>query len=312
MTIREAILKALKDNKKLMSHKDVYNYIVRNHLAKFEGKTPEATVSAILGDFIRSNDNRVRRIKTPNSSYLYYFSEYEDDLNFNEIEDTKRNLNSKINYRERDLHPLFVTYLKSKNIWAKTIYHEESKKHLNQKWIHPDIVGVEFINLKSKVSSKFLKTIDKNKFFNLYSFELKREIKTDYELKEAYFQAVSNSSWANYGYLVAFELNDNLLDELQRLNQSFGIGFILLNSNPYESKILFNAKYRELDFKTIDRLCFENSGFNEFIDLIDKYLDAEEKYLSGVKKEFEEKCDITLKDEEYVKYCKKFHIPLKD
>ena len=310
MTIKEAILKTLKDNKKLMTHKDVYQYIIKNKLAKFEGKTPESTVSAILGDFIRKNDGRVKRIKISNATYLYYYSEYENYLNFEEIENNKKDI--KITYKERDLHSLFVTYLKFKNIWAKTIYHEESKKHLNQKWIHPDIVGVEFINLKSKVSSKFLKTIDKNKFFNLYSYELKREIKTDYELKEAYFQAVSNSSWANYGYLVAFELNDNLLDELQRLNQSFGIGFILLKSNPYETNIIFNAKYRELDFKTLDRLCFDNKGFSEFIELIDKYLDAEEKYLNGVRKEFEEKCDKILKDEEYIKYCKNYNIPLKD
>ncbi len=311
MTIKEAILKTLRDNKKFMNHKEVCDFIIKNDLAKFETKTPDATVSATLGDFIRKNDNRVKRIKNNNGSYLYYFSNYENELNFKNEKSSLLN-NKKIKYKERDLHPLFVTYLKSINILSKTIYHEESKKNSNQKWIHPDIVGVEFIKLKSKISSKFLKTIDKNKFFNLYSFELKREIKTDYELKEAYFQAVSNSSWANYAYLVAFELNDNLLDELQRLNQSFGIGFILLKSNPYESKILFNAKYRELDFKTIDRLCDENKGFRGFIELIDKYLDAEEKYLNGVKKEFEEKCDNILKDEEYISYCKNKNIPYEE
>ena len=58
----------------------------------------------------------------------------------------------------------------------------------------------------------------------LFSYEIKKEINTDYELKKSYFQAVSNSSWANYGYLVAFEISDNLKDEMERLNQSFGIG----------------------------------------------------------------------------------------
>ncbi len=308
MTIKEAVLKTLKDNKKCMNHKEVCNYIIKNNLAKFETKTPDATVSATLGDFIRKDDNRVKRIKSDNGSYLYYFSNYENELNFKNEESSFKD----IKYKERDLHPLFVTYLKSINIISKTIYHEESKRNSNQKWIHPDVVGVEFIKLKSKIGSKFLKTIDKNKFFNLYSFELKKEIKTDYELKEAYFQAVSNSSWANYAFLVSFELNDNLLDELQRLNQSFGIGFILLKANPYESKLLFNAKYRELDFKTIDRLCDENKGFREFIELIDKYLDAEDKYLNGVKKEFEEKCDNILNNEDYIFYCKDKNIPLEE
>ncbi len=308
MTIKEAVLKTLKDNKKCMNHKEVCDYIIKNNLAKFETKTPDATVSATLGDFIRKDDNRVKRIKSDNGSYLYYLSNYENELNFKNEESSFKD----IKYKERDLHPLFVTYLKSINIISKTIYHEESKRNSNQKWIHPDVVGVEFIKLKSKIGSKFLKTIDKNKFFNLYSFELKKEIKTDYELKEAYFQAVSNSSWANYAFLVSFELNDNLLDELQRLNQSFGIGFILLKANPYESKLLFNAKYRELDFKTIDRLCDENKGFREFIELIDKYLDAEDKYLNGVKKEFEEKCDNILNNEDYIFYCKDKNIPLEE
>ncbi len=307
MTIKEAILKTLENNKKLMNHKDIYNYIKKNNLAKFNSETPEATVSALLGDFIRNNDNRVKRIKTEKSTYLYYFSKYENEINF---ENEKFDKKEDIKYKERDLHQLFVTYLGAKNIFAKTIYHETSKQSLNQKWIHPDIIGVEFLQLKSKISSNFLKTIDKNRFFNLYSYELKREIKNDYELKEAYFQAVSNSSWANYSYLVALEINDNLLDELQRLNQSFGIGFILLNSYPYESKILFSAKYRELDVKTIDRLCEINKDFEKFIKMIDKYLNANDDYIDGTKKEILEFCDDILRDDGSIyKYCKSKNIP---
>ncbi len=82
--------------------------------------------------------------------------------------------------------------------------------------------------------------LNKTDTFKITSYELKKEINTNYELKEAYFQAVSNSSWANYGYLVAFEISDNLIDEIERLNQSFGIGVIELNANPYKSKIYIN------------------------------------------------------------------------
>ncbi len=45
-------------------------------------------------------------------------------------------------------------------------------------------------------------------------------------LKNIIFQAVSKSSWANYGYLVALGNSDNLQDEMQRLHESFGIGII--------------------------------------------------------------------------------------
>jgi len=310
MTIKEAILKTLENNRKLMNHKDIYEYIKFNKLATFNTKTPEATVSGLLSDFIKNEDNRVKRIKTKKATYLYYFSKYENELNFEDFQkDNKDNIVEK-KYSERDLHKLFVTYLESKNIFAKTIYHETSKQSLNKKWIHPDIIGVEFLQLKSKISSKFLKTIDKNSFFTLYSYELKREINTDYELKEAYFQAVSNSSWANRGYLVALQINDNLLDELQRLNQSFGIGFILLNSYPYKSKTLFNSKYKELDFKTIDRLCEINKDFEQFIKMIEKFLNASDDYIEGTKREILEFCDSILNnDNEIYNFCKENNIP---
>lgn len=58
-------------------------------------------------------------------------------------------------------------------------------------------------------------------------------------LKECYFQAVSNSSFANEGYLVVFEeFDDEILEELIRLNASFGIGVIKLESSTAESRTL--------------------------------------------------------------------------
>ena len=91
---------------------------------------------------------------------------------------------------------------------------------------------IEKVVVKEKnETKKELKQVTKKELKN----EIKKEINTDYELKKSYFQAVSNSSWANYGYLVALEISDNLKDEMERLNQSFGIGIIELKSNPYES-----------------------------------------------------------------------------
>ena len=164
--------------------------------------------------------------------------------------------------------PSDISYLKSQNIYSKTIFHEKSanSKDDHQKWIHPDMLGIDFLNLKNSVSNALLKVINKSDAFNLISYELKREIKSDYELKKCFFQAVSNSSWANYGYLVAFEFSDSLSDEMERLNQSFGIGIIELNANPYQSKILFPAIYKDLDFKTIDKLCKINKEFEQFIE----------------------------------------------
>jgi hypothetical protein len=308
MTIKDAILKTLEDSKKMMSYKEIYAYIIQNNLAEFKAKKPISIVSSSLADFIRYNDNTIKRIKKDNG-YLYYLSKYENLIDFDnkqEIKNIEKRENK--NYKERDLHPLFVTYLKSKNIFAKTIYHEISKQDNNAKWAHPDIIGIEFLELKSKISSKFLKTIDKKNFFSLYSYELKKEIKNDYDLKKSYFQAVSNSSWANYGYLVAMKISDDLLDELQRLNQSFGIGFILLNSNPYETKILFNAQHKELDINTIDKLCKMNKDFEDFIKIIEKYLNANDDYIEITKKEMLGFCDKILNDDEIMKHCKNKNI----
>jgi len=129
-------------------------------------------------------------------------------------------------------------------------------------------------------------------------------------LKKAFFQAVSNSSWANYGYLVAFEFSKNLMEEMERLNQSFGIGVIELNANPYQSKVLFQPKYRSLDFKTLDKLCKINRDFEKFIEQIEKLMTADERYYKSTEKELDEFCDkYFANDTEVEKYCQEKSIP---
>nr|WP_052646285.1 hypothetical protein [endosymbiont of Acanthamoeba sp. UWC8] len=77
----------------------------------------------------------------------------------------------------------------------------------------------------------------------LWSFEVKLLINRS-NVRRAFFQAVSNSSWANYGYLVAAELEgSDTKRELQILSALHGIGFILLDSKtPVESQVLIPAK----------------------------------------------------------------------
>jgi len=319
MTIKEAILKSLEDLQKPSNNKDVYKNILEFKYYDFKtAKTPESTISALLGDFIRKNDTRVKRTKAKNGTYFYYLAKIEQNIEietFNEstTENSKKEIKIKKTYQERDLHKLLSSYLKNKNIYSKTILHEESKnsKDDHQKWIHPDMIGIEFVNLTSKVNKAFMKILNKADTFKLTSYELKKEINTDYELKKCYFQAVSNSSWANYGYLVALEISDSLKDEMERLNQSFGIGIIELESNPYESKILFQSKFKELDFKTIDKLCKVNQKYESFIELTEKALAVEERYYKSIEKELDEFCDSYFEnDSEIETYCKQANIPV--
>jgi|TARA_R110002051_G_C8637457_1_gene485700 hypothetical protein len=316
MTINEAILKVLEEEKSIFYYKDVYNKIKEKEYYVWESaKTPADTIAANLGGFIRQNDKRVKRIKTKRGFY-YYFSKYENELNLTEIVEKeiepKKIQNLKV-YQERDLHLLLSSYLNNENILSKTIFHEQSSfvKDNHQKWIHPDIIGISFLKLKNESSQALMKLINKSDSFNISSYEIKREIKSDYELKKCFFQAVSNSSWANYGYLVAFDIGDNLKEEMERLSQSFGIGVIELNANPFKSEILYPAKYKDLDFITIDKLCEINLEFKKFISLSEALLTATKKYAEGAEKSFIDFCDSFLSTDTEVKnYCLDKNIPL--
>ena len=317
MTIKEAILKSLDDINGVTNYSSIYQHIIAKGYYDFkEAKTPGATISALLGDFIRNGDTRVKRIKETGGTFSYYLTKNEQNISIEKLVPTTlldKKSDKFNNYDERSLHKLLSSYLKNIGIYSKTIFHEQSSnsKDNHQKWIHPDMIAIQLLNLHTKVSQTFLKAINRVDTFKLTSYEIKKEINSDYELKRSFFQAVSNSSWANYGYLVAFEISDGLSEEMERLNQSFGIGIINLKANPYESKILFPSKYRDLDFKTIDKLCRINNEFEKFIEQTEKLLTANERYVKSTEKELNEFCDEYFSnDSEIEKYCREKHIPM--
>ena len=314
MTIKEAVLKSMEEIQEPTHYKEILKCIQKNKYYDFsDSKTPDLTISGTLTGFIQKGDTRVQRIKNDKGRYLYYLTKNEEEINI-KINDNIKKTQSNNTYLERDLHKLFSTYLNSRNIFTKTIFHEQSKNSNDnhQKWIHPDMIGIDFLNLSSKANQSFMKVLKKEDTFKLTSYEIKKEINTDYELKKSYFQAVSNSSWANYGYLVAFEINSSLREEMERLNQSFGIGIIELKSNPFESKILFQAKLKELDFKTIDKLCKVNKDFENFIKLTEKSLTTKDDFdAETIEKRLIDFCDnYFINDSEIESYCIKANIPV--
>lgn len=213
-------------------------------------------------------------------------------------------------FEERSLHKLFCSYLRTRSIYAKTIFHEKSSSRVDsaQKWVHPDIVGVEFEEFKNDATLSLLKATEPKETVHLYSYELKRKIESDYQLKQYYFQALSNSNWANFGYLVAFEINDGLDEEMERLNNAYGIGIIQMQDGNWT--ILYPAREKALDYNTIEKLNNLNRDFCTFIDKISKVLNAPEKYIKEAKDSFESTCDkIFESDEEQERYCKEHNIP---
>lgn len=220
---------------------------------------------------------------------------------------------SKDTYKERDLHRLLSNYLSSqRNILSKTIFHETSKKSdQNQKWIHPDMVGVSFSEFQDKATVVLMKAADIKQYVDLYSFELKCSIQNDHELKKTFFQTLSNSNWANYGYLVAFEIKDDLLEEMERLNRAFGIGIISLSPYSTDTRILFAARKNEVDYFTIDKLCRINEDFKRFMERTARVLNAHPEMLEDVKGGLVQFCDKGfMTNEDLVKYCNEKNIPL--
>jgi len=117
-----------------------------------------------------------------------------------------------------------------------------------------------------------------NNSLRLFSFEVKKSL-TKANYRESFFQALSNSSWAHEGYLVAADIkqDDELMSELGRLTSSFGIGIIQLDLEDIDSSmILFPSRAKTLlDRETINKLSEQNSDFEKLIQ--DVRIDFESK-----------------------------------
>lgn len=219
----------------------------------------------------------------------------------------------KQNYLESSLHRLLADFLlNSRDIHSITINHTTSKKtETAQKWLHPDMIGVSFQEFKDATTTRLQKSTEIKQHFSLYSFEIKRSIVNDYELKKSFFQALANSYWANYGYLVAFEISDTIKEEMERLNRAFGIGIIQLEADTNNSVILYHARRNELDYYTIDNLCHSNPGYKDFIDKTLDIINAkDDKTCELYKKNLNESCEQGFNSDcEREQYCASHHIP---
>lgn len=269
-----------------------------------KGKTPWATLGARLYVDIRDNQNSrfVPIGKRPTKFGL-------KNVILNDLQ-TVTNQQVPVlkpeKFNERDLHPLLVkfadTYYHFRGAKLKTIFHENSNKSKKgyNKWLHPDLVGVYF-SFNDQIREYEKVIIDFQNDFSivatkLFSFELKVSIDIS-NLREYYFQAVSNSSWANEGYLVTLKIDEEVIEEIRRLANSFGIGLIKLDAeNIEEGQIIVPAtNKKQLDIDAMDRLASENKDFANFLqNIIDD---------NKIKK-VNSKYDKVMDDSEILKYLK--------
>lgn len=123
-----------------------------------------------------------------------------------------------------------------------------------------------------------------------YSFEVKDDFFSMGTLRESFFQTVSNSSWANFSYLVSMkhdiELEEDVERELQLLCASFKIGFIELNKNePTRSRIVIMAPFTDVDWGMVNRIAVQNTDF--------------QRYLQYVQGEYKRQIDKDIKEPEW-------------
>ena len=304
MTALEVAKKVLEIKKQPLNPNRVYKIADELDLTKelnLSGKTPWDSFSAQIYSDLKENDNSIFEKISEKPILIKLKSQ---NLTFSDAASEVKQAKSA--FDERDLHPLlanFVGLSPNFNARVKTIFHESSTKSKKgrDKWLYPDIVGVSFEHESYEDSvlnfaAKFVKIPLK-----IYSFEMKKYLSIA-NLREYYFQAVSNSSWANEGYLVAldiYESDKELMELIGSLNSSFGIGVLGLDSeNLAQSKILAQPKFRaNLDFNIINELCKKNPHFNKFLETV-------KDYDSKNKKRFDGEFDRILTDDEMQKYLK--------
>lgn len=178
---------------------------------------------------------------------------------------------------ESSLYDPFMRYLSETfNLDAVRIRESASKRsEVKNKniWLYPDIVALEpLLDSWQKEPIDCFKE-SYNSPARLWSFELKTDL-TISNVRESFFQAVSNSTWANEGYLVAKSINSEAEEELRTLSPLHGIGVIIFDPKDFsKSGILIpSIQRKDVDWKSINKLIVQNKDFKKFMQSVSIYL----------------------------------------
>lgn len=179
-------------------------------------------------------------------------------------------------YSEHDLYPLLIEFLhKEFGLYCQRIDEKTSRNSHGSggnHWLHPDVVALEALDQGWDPVVKDCVRHGNDSSVRLWSFEVKKNL-TKGNVRQCFFQAVSNSTWASFGYLVATGLNNDVEAELQMLASLHGIGVLLLNiESLFDSQILIPARERtNIDWQSVNRIVNENADFHRFIEQVGIY-----------------------------------------
>ena len=178
---------------------------------------------------------------------------------------------------EHDLYPKLMQFLAQEwDLYCLRIDEKRSKNNRGSKgnqWLHPDIVAMQTMDKQWAEDIRHCVKLGSGQNIALWSFEVKLVL-NGANVRESFFQAVSNSSWANEGYLVtAAIVGEHTEEELRILSALHGIGVIVLNTDDLsESEILLPAKRKtEIDWQSVNRIVEQNSDFATFIEYVAIY-----------------------------------------
>ena len=285
INLRTTVVQILKNNiGKKLTARELANEILRRKPNDVEEKrinsgfkTTEECLSQIVAEIGASKnalikkDFHVRLTEERPRKYLYDPNAVKDEEECLEKESEKA-------FEETDdeyaLYPKLCEYLHSNNnIYPKRIDEKTSSNNKGKKgnvWLHPDIVGLEFLasNYEERIT-ELMNIVEPIQKIALYSYEVKVGL-TKGNVRECFVQAATNSSWANYGFLVASEINEDVMEECKLLANQFGIGLIRLDTeDPTEnSSVIIQAQRKELNWQTINRIYKENKDFKDYIKMV--------------------------------------------
>lgn len=213
---------------------------------------------------------------------LYYWSEATEEAEIAETEQRTDEIGTERQgiplmetpAREMELYPKLAQYLSAEfGVHAQRI---DEKRSANKRgpqgnrWLFPDMVALEDLTKDWTPEVRQCVSEAGAQKARMWSLEVKLLLNRS-NVREAYFQTVSNSSWANFAYLVAGEIEGtDTMKELRMLAALHGIGLIKLDGdNPAESQILIPARERqEIDWANCNRLASENSDFQKVVNLL--------------------------------------------
>ncbi len=155
------------------------------------------------------------------SPRVYWLERYSPCLDFNaplpeEITETNSQLHSMDEQlTEADLYPILTAYLKSEHgLYCRRIDEKTSRNSYGaggNQWLHPDLVAMEVVDGNWNEHVQRCVNQGGGQFVRLWSFEVKKLLSMG-NVRSSFFQAVSNSSWANEGYLVATAIVDSQVE----------------------------------------------------------------------------------------------------